>query len=122
MRGPNAVHDVQTNSVGNYTLPFAEHPGFKVDTCTGVNLQVGALMRLNLMESPTMRIKACVVFALLAHASLWAQTTAVSQVSGTVRDTSGLGIVGATVTITQTETGFSRSATTGETGSYQLLN
>ncbi len=69
-----------------------------------------------------MRTRACVVFALLAHAGLWAQTTAVSQVSGTVRDTSGLGVVGATVTITQTETGFSRSATTGENGSYQLLN
>ena len=68
-----------------------------------------------------MRIEACVVFALLAHAGLWAQTTAVSQVSGTVRDPNGLAIVGATLRITQTGTGFSRTAVTRDTGAYELL-
>src|SRR5260370_26616468 len=67
-----------------------------------------------------MRIKACVVFALLAHAGLWAQTAAVSQISGTVQDPSGGAIVGAAVRVTQTETGFTRTAETGTAGVYRL--
>jgi hypothetical protein len=63
-----------------------------------------------------------VVFCgLIVFGNLWAQTTAVSQVSGTVRDTSGSAIVGATVRITQTGTGFNRTAVTDRTGAYQLL-
>src|SRR5579864_776002 len=72
------------------------------------------------MGSPTMRIKACVVFALLAHAGLWAQTAAISQISGTVQDPSGAAIVGAVVRVTQTETGFTRNAESGTDGVYRL--
>src|SRR3984893_14539398 len=72
------------------------------------------------MGSPTMRIEACVVFALLAHAGLWAQSAAFSQISGTVQDSSGSAILGAVVRVTQTETGFTRSAETGIDGVYRL--
>jgi len=44
----------------------------------------------------------------------------VSQISGTVRDPSGLGIPGAQVTVTQTDTGLSRSTMTGANGDYSL--
>src|SRR5260370_31845573 len=67
-----------------------------------------------------MRIEACVVFALLAHAGLWAQTDASSQISGTVQDSSGAALGGAVVRVTQTETGFTRTAGTGIDGVYRL--
>src|SRR5437016_3960004 len=66
------------------------------------------------------RIEACVVFALLAHAGLWAQSAAVSQISGTVQDSSGSAIVGAVVRVTQTDTGFTRTAESGIDGVYRL--
>src|SRR6266849_259359 len=72
------------------------------------------------MGSSTMRTETCVVFALLIHAGLWAQTAAASQISGTVQDSSGSAIVGAVVRVTQTETGFTRSAETGIDGVYRL--
>ncbi len=67
-----------------------------------------------------MRIEACVVFALLIHAGLWAQTAAGSQITGTVQDSSGSAIVGAVVRVTQTETGFTRTAESGIDGVYRL--
>src|SRR6202030_1268412 len=105
----------------NYALPFAEYFGFKVDSYAGVNLQVDAQGRLRShRECLQMRIRSCVVFALLAHAGLWAQTAAVSQISGTVQDPSGAAIAGAVVRVTQTETGFTRTADTGTDGVYRL--
>ena len=50
----------------------------------------------------------------------WAQATA--QLSGTVRDESGAVLPGVTVTVTQTETGFTRTVVTDETGAYVLAN
>ena len=49
---------------------------------------------------------------LIAFGNLWAQTTAVSQVSGTVQDPSGLPVVGATMSRLPVNfaTGFNRSA------------
>ncbi|MBV8905613.1 MAG: TonB-dependent receptor [Acidobacteriia bacterium] len=44
----------------------------------------------------------------------------VSQISGTVRDASGLGVPGAQVTVIQTDTGLIRTATTGANGDYSL--
>ena len=44
----------------------------------------------------------------------------VSQISGTVKDASGLGVPGAQVTVTQTETGVSRSTVSGASGAYSL--
>ena len=43
---------------------------------------------------------------LLTHSMAWAQATA--QMTGTVSDESGAVLPGVTVTVTQTDTGFSR--------------
>ena len=53
-------------------------------------------------------------------APAWAQATA--QIPGTVKDASGLAVPGATVTAKQTETGFTRAATSGADGGYVLTN
>src|SRR3989442_9497901 len=66
---------------------------------------------------PDVRIEACVVFALLV---LWAQAAAGSQITGTVQDSSGSAIIGAVVRVTQTETGFTRTAESGIDGVYRL--
>jgi hypothetical protein len=58
----------------------------------------------------------------LATSSLLAQSAAVSQISGTIRDSGGLVIPGAQVTVTQTSTGLSRSASTGGEGNYTLTS
>src|SRR5271165_4734761 len=49
---------------------------------------------------------------------LFAQS--VSQIAGTVRDASGLGVPGAEVTATQTDTGIVRTTTTSVDGTYVL--
>jgi hypothetical protein len=59
---------------------------------------------------------------LIVSAGIWAQTTAVSQISGTVQDSTGLAIPGAEVQVKQTETGFTRTTTTGPDGGYALPN
>src|SRR6267142_348049 len=71
---------------------------------------------------PDVRTETCVVFALLVHAGLWAQTAAGSQITGTVQDSSGSAIVGAVVRVTQTETSFTRTAETGIEGVYRLAD
>ena len=50
----------------------------------------------------------------------WAQATA--QMSGTVRDESGAVLPGVTVTVTQTDTGFTRTVVTEGEGSYVMPN
>src|SRR5688572_24308601 len=66
-------------------------------------------------------ISALVLMILLAApAAVWAQATA--QLSGTVRDESGLVLPGVTVTVTQTETGFTRTVVSDETATYVLAN
>ena len=49
---------------------------------------------------------------------LWAQAT--SQITGTVHDPSGGAIPGATVRVTQTDTGFTSSMVTSSQGDYVL--
>ena len=51
------------------------------------------------------------------HASLFAQSDS-AQIVGSVFDSSGAVLAGATVTITNTDTGVSRSATTGSSGEF----
>src|SRR5262245_45413726 len=53
-------------------------------------------------------------------AVVWPQSTA--QISGSVTDQSAAILPGVDVTVTQTQTGFTRSAVTNETGSYVLAN
>ena len=57
---------------------------------------------------------------LLTSAVAWAQATA--QLSGKVRDQSGAVLPGVTVTVTQTNTQFTRSVVTDGSGSYVLSN
>ncbi len=54
--------------------------------------------------------------------SAFAQTVAVSQISGTVKDQSGALLPGDEVRVTHIETGTMRSALTNETGSYTIPN
>src|ERR1700693_2448500 len=56
---------------------------------------------------------------LLTCAAVWAQT---SQISGIIRDSSGLTIPGAAIKLTQTATGAVRNATSSLDGSYVFPN
>src|SRR6266540_2553200 len=56
----------------------------------------------------------------LLGTSVWAQGTA--QIGGRVADESGAVLPGVTVTVTQTDTGFTRTVVTDETGSYVMPN
>ena len=58
----------------------------------------------------------------VASAALFGQAVSTSQVSGVVQDATGLGIPGAEVKITQNDTGFVRTATSGVDGAYLLPN
>jgi hypothetical protein len=58
--------------------------------------------------------------AFLCTGTIWAQAT--SQITGTVHDPSGSSIPGAAVKVIQTDTGFTRSASTGPDGEYVLPN
>ena len=62
----------------------------------------------------------CVV--LLTAGIAWAQAGATAQINGTVRDTSGGVLPGVDVTVTQTDTNFTRSAVTDAEGNYVLSN
>jgi carboxypeptidase family protein len=57
---------------------------------------------------------------LLTSASAWAQATA--QLNGRVTDESGAVLPGVTVTVTQTDTQFTRTVATDGTGSYVMPN
>ena len=63
----------------------------------------------------------CIVaMILLTSASAWAQATA--QMGGTVKDESGAVLPGVTVTVTQTDTGFTRTVVTEGGGSFVIPN
>jgi len=66
------------------------------------------------------RIQTALFVYSLACGCMYAQNT--SQVSGTVRDSSGLAVPGAQITITQTDTGLSRNTQSEATGVYLLPN
>jgi hypothetical protein len=51
-----------------------------------------------------------------------AQVGSTAQINGTVKDSSGAVLPGADVTVTQTDTGFTRSVVTDETGSFTIPN
>ena len=66
----------------------------------------------------TARCLAALLFiSALASAPAMAQTVT-GEIRGTVRDSSGGVLPGVTVTVTQTQTGLTRSEVTGDTGSY----
>jgi hypothetical protein len=63
-----------------------------------------------------------ILVGLLSCAALLAQSVSTSQISGTVQDSTGLGIEGAAVKVTQTSIGLVRDATTAADGAYTLTN
>jgi hypothetical protein len=65
--------------------------------------------------------RALLILIMMSSTAL-AQTTATAQMNGTVRDQAGLALPGVTITVTQTDTGLTRTAVTDETGSYVLQN
>src|ERR1051326_2454472 len=62
------------------------------------------------------------VFAVTGVVPLLAQTTIPGRISGTVTDPSGAVVPGATVTVTNEETGVARSVTSNATGFYVVTN
>ena len=67
-----------------------------------------------------MRISATLLAAVLGCATLWAQSGAVSQISGTVKDSTGLSVPDAQIRVTQTDTGLTRNAVSNAEGVYIL--
>ena len=65
------------------------------------------------------RLALCVLFVFVCI-PVYAQGTA--QMSGTVRDASGAVLPGVTVTVTQTDTGFTRTIVSSEDGAYAMPN
>ncbi len=64
-------------------------------------------------------IAVCFLLGLVSHAPAWAQSQALNgQIEGRITDASGAVVAGATVTITNTETGTKRTVTTNADGLY----
>src|SRR5450631_857300 len=61
---------------------------------------------------------------LIASASTiaWAQAVSSAEISGTIQDSSGLAVPGATIKATQTDTGSTRTAISGADGTYALTS
>ena len=60
------------------------------------------------------------LICVLTSIVVWAQATA--QINGVVKDQTGAVLPGVEITVTQTDTGISRTAISSETGSYILPN
>jgi hypothetical protein len=65
---------------------------------------------------------AAIVFATVMAAAVFAQSTAVVQITGVVTDGGGSVVPNAMVQATQTDTGFTRAAESGPDGAYTLSN
>ena len=68
------------------------------------------------------RIAGGSLFAVMLRTRTFAWAQATAQMAGTVRDESGTVLPGVTVTVTQTDTGFTRTVVTGGAGAYALPN
>ena len=75
-----------------------------------------------MIQLKVMTVIGAVWCTLLAASPVWAQAVAGSQVSGSVRDSSGGALPGAEVSITKTDTGAVRTVFTSEDGSYVIPN
>ena len=67
------------------------------------------------------RILGGIFLAALSCSLMWGQAST-GQITGTVRDATGLAVPGAEVKATQTATGVARTVTTGAQGDYTLAN
>ena len=65
-------------------------------------------------------VSASALILVLTSSAAWAQATA--ELNGRVTDQSGGVLPGVTVTVTQTDTGFSRSVVTDDNGNYAIPN
>ena len=74
--------------------------------------------RQHLIERIRLNVLFGFLFSALTCSVGWTQSTA--QMNGTVKDQSGAVLPGVEVTVTQTDTGLTRSVVTNETGSYLL--
>src|SRR5262245_46359470 len=72
------------------------------------------------MERVVRRVGIAGILVLVVAASAWAQ--AVAELNGRVNDESGAVLPGVTVTATQSDTGFSRTAVTDGNGTYSMPN
>src|SRR6202521_4376184 len=72
------------------------------------------------MRSKAVSLLIVLLVSVFACTTIWAQATA--QISGAVKDQSGAVLPGVEITVTQAETGVTRTAVTNETGSYVLTN
>jgi Carboxypeptidase regulatory-like domain len=72
------------------------------------------------MPHATRLIPGVMLILAVSVTTAWAQATA--QINGTVADSSGGVLPGASVSAIQTDTGFRRDAVTDQTGSYTLTN
>jgi hypothetical protein len=74
------------------------------------------------MKSILSGVLVAVLFGLFHPIAARAQVGSTAQITGTVRDDSGAVLPGANVTVTQTETGFTRSKVADAEGAYRLSN
>jgi hypothetical protein len=74
------------------------------------------------MMPSVQRVFGGLLLMLFASTGAWAQVGSTAQISGTVRDDSGAVLPGVDVTVTQTATGFTRTAVTDAGGGYTLPN
>ena len=62
------------------------------------------------------------VFIVLAFLSMFVAAQSTSQLNGSVTDPTGAAVAGVNITLTETATGFKRTATSNASGLYQLLD
>src|ERR1017187_1866288 len=73
------------------------------------------------MSQVTKRLLAGIFLSILFCSSMWGQAST-GQITGNVKDASGLAVPGADVKATQTATGVTRTVTSGAQGDYTLAN
>jgi hypothetical protein len=69
-----------------------------------------------------MKIASIAISLILIPSAVWAQAISTAQISGLVRDASGLAVPGAEIRATHSDTGLVRSVTSGPDGSYSITN
>src|SRR5207237_385575 len=74
------------------------------------------------MKRTTRALTAAFILLLLIPTLAAAQAGSTAQIAGTVKDDTGGVLPGVTITVTQTATGFARTAVSDETGGYVLPN
>ncbi len=74
------------------------------------------------MEIKVKKFLCFILCCLAVSGTVWAQAVSVAQITGTVKDPSGAMLPGVELKVTQTETSYTRSVITDETGAYIIPN